>query len=46
MKIWLSPPDFDSYKGRKPRKAEITEALRIVAEYSEVCLIKWEELYG
>jgi Domain of unknown function (DUF4160) len=46
MKIWLSPPTFDSHKGRKPRKTEVNEALRIVAQYHGLCIKRWEELYG
>jgi hypothetical protein len=46
MKVWLRPLKFDSYRGRRPREADIAMALRIVAKHRLACLRKWKEIYG
>ena len=46
MKIWLSPVQFDSHRGRRPRADEIARALRIVGEHRAERLGKWKEIYG
>ncbi|MHB8179095.1 MAG: DUF4160 domain-containing protein [Vulcanimicrobiaceae bacterium] len=47
MKIWISPQVvFASHSGRKPRKAEITTAERIVADHHAACLREWKRMYG
>jgi hypothetical protein len=45
MKIWLSPVQFDSHRGRRPRPAEIATALQIVAVNRSACLQKWKKIY-
>jgi hypothetical protein len=46
IKVSLSPVAFDSYKGRRPRSAEVAFALRIVVEHRGACLRTWNEIYG
>jgi hypothetical protein len=47
MKVWLGPVvTYASYRGRKPRKAEIKTAVELVLEYLPACWEEWKRIYG
>lgn len=47
MKVWLGPVvAYASYRGRKPRKAEIKTAMELVLEYLPACWEEWKRIYG